>query len=48
MPGKKDKQFDRRRIVFYVEDKLCSLTQPGKDLAAAQQMACEIFGLDKF
>ena len=46
MPGKEDKQFDRRRIVLYVEDKLRSLTQPGKGLATAQQMVCEIFGLD--
>ena len=52
VPSERGKQFGRRRIVLYVEDKLRSLTQPGKDLAAAQPTnasrrcpACEILGL---
>ena len=38
MPGKEDQQFDRRRIVLYVEDELRRLTLPGKDLVVTQQM----------
>jgi hypothetical protein len=45
LPGKKDKDFDRKRIVYTLRIKIRRLTQPGKNLAVAQQMAYEIFGL---
>ena len=35
LSGKEDNQFDRIRIVYTLRVKLCGLTQPGKDLAAA-------------